>query len=251
MEMNNDPSFRFFLDFYADLPRQGPGDDQVTRHILGMLTGLPENPVALDMGCGSGAQTLVLASSGCSVTAVDIHPIMLERLSQQAGNKGLSHQIRPICSSMYDYKHDMPVDLVWSEGAVYIIGFENGLRLWQPFLKEGGYLVVSEMTRISDDPPDDIRRYWEREYPAVQTVAGNELIISRAGYRWLGTVRLPDHAGDSFYTPQKEKIRLIRQNRSLSPQEEEIIGSIETEIRMFETYRGMYGYVFYLMQKVS
>lgn len=36
-------------------------------------------------------------------------------------------------------------DIIWSEGAIFIIGFEQGLREWKPFLKLGGYLVLSEL----------------------------------------------------------------------------------------------------------
>ncbi|GAM56739.1 probable transcription regulator [Vibrio ishigakensis] len=37
-------------------------------------------------------------------------------------------------------------DVLWSEGAVYNIGFETGIRDWRKYLKSGGTLVVSELT---------------------------------------------------------------------------------------------------------
>ena len=40
------------------------------------------------------------------------------------------------------------LDLIWSEGAIYNIGFEQGVRDWRPFLKEGGVLVASEREEI-------------------------------------------------------------------------------------------------------
>lgn len=249
--MNEDSSFQFFLQFYADLERQGPGDDRITRNILNLLTDLPQNPETIDMGCGSGAQTVVLAESGCRVTAVDLYPDMVDQLQERTQQRGLSGKVTPLCASMDAYAPKSPVDLIWSEGAVYIIGFENGLRLWHQHLKKGGYLVVSELTWLIDLPPERLREYWEKEYPAMQTVVQNQEIIKRAGYRFVGSVLLPDAAWDAFHSPQKEKISRLRASGSLKPEEEEVLSSIEYEISIFEEFRGLCGYVFYLMQKVS
>ena len=37
------------------------------------------------------------------------------------------------------------LDLIWSEGAIYNIGFERGLNEWRRYLKPGGYIAVSEV----------------------------------------------------------------------------------------------------------
>jgi hypothetical protein len=39
---------------------------------------------------------------------------------------------------------DEELDLIWSEGAIYNIGFERGLREWRKYLKAEGYIAVSE-----------------------------------------------------------------------------------------------------------
>ena len=58
----DDPRFReIFYDLYAWLPRAGPGDDESTERALGLCEDLPVAPHALDVGCGPGRQTLVLA----------------------------------------------------------------------------------------------------------------------------------------------------------------------------------------------
>ncbi|HEX8823356.1 MAG TPA: class I SAM-dependent methyltransferase, partial [Archangium sp.] len=51
----------FFL-LHTDLPREGPGSDDCTREALRRLRPwLPASPRVLDLGCGPGKQTLVLA----------------------------------------------------------------------------------------------------------------------------------------------------------------------------------------------
>jgi len=249
--MENEEAFRFFLELYADLPRQGPGDDRITRHTFGLLTSLPPRPVTIDMGCGSGAQTLELARAGCQITAVDLHQIFLDHLIQRMKKINPEPLITPVCTGMESYSPPTPVDLIWSEGAVYNIGFENGLSLWKNHLKNGGFLVVSEMTWLIQNPPAPVKEFWDREYPSMQTVLDNQKCIEKVGYRWIGSFLLPESAWDAFYAPQKENIARIRMDGSLSPVKEEVLAIIEDEIRIFEEYRGTYGYVFYLMQRVA
>lgn len=61
------------------LPQQGPGSDASTRKALALVPGLPAAPCILDLGCGPGRQSLVLAEqSGGQVTAVDLQSAFLE-----------------------------------------------------------------------------------------------------------------------------------------------------------------------------
>ncbi|MDB5040737.1 MAG: transferase [Candidatus Eremiobacteraeota bacterium] len=49
-----------FFELHSSLPREGPGDDATTRSVLLSLD-LPQAPKVLDVGCGPGAGSLVLA----------------------------------------------------------------------------------------------------------------------------------------------------------------------------------------------
>lgn len=82
--MNSQEQMEFFYTIFdASLPRLGPGDDSATLKALRMLFG--ERPQGrtlscntgmniLDLGCGNGAQTLVLArNTEGIITAVDNH----------------------------------------------------------------------------------------------------------------------------------------------------------------------------------
>ena len=67
---------------------EGPGRPaQVlaeNRHLL------PAVGEALDLACGLGANALLLAEAGLQVTAWDLSPVAIQRLSQLAGERGLS-----------------------------------------------------------------------------------------------------------------------------------------------------------------
>ncbi len=238
----------FFFSFYESLPRQGPGDDAITREILQYLPDLPGNPEIMDMGCGTGAQTLVLAERGI-VTAVDFHQPFLDILMKKAAERGLDDRIAPLACSMDTLPpHTRRADLIWSEGAIYLVGFKNGLSKWWNLVKPGGYIVVSEATRMVDKPAPEAAAYWNSQYPDIKTVEENCRIITETGYSFIKTLKLPSSAWDRFYEPQSEKIRTLRQ-ASLTEQEQAILDEIEEEIRIQEQYPDMYGYVFYMMQR--
>jgi SAM-dependent methyltransferase len=238
----------FLFSFYESLPRQGPGNDTITRSLLECLPDLPEKPVIIDMGCGTGAQTLVLAGRG-QVTAVDFHEPFLKILMKTARSRNLESRITPVHGSMAAIPPGTgPADLIWSEGAIYIIGFEKGLRLWWDVVRPGGYIVVSEATRLVDDPPAEAAEYWSFAYPDVKTIPENCRIISETGYRCLTTRLLPHAAWEDFYFPQKERIATLRKG-NLTAEEEAFLGEIEQEIRIQEQYPDTFGYVFYVIQR--
>jgi serine/threonine-protein kinase HipA len=90
----------------------------------------------LDLGCGSGRPSLVLAETlGARVLAIDLHQPLLDRLSARARAQGLADLIEVRCADIgaLDLAPGS-VDLLWSEGAIYLLGFEVGLTRWRPLL---------------------------------------------------------------------------------------------------------------------
>jgi SAM-dependent methyltransferase len=242
-----DPYIETIVRFFLPLPREGPGDDRYTEHLYRLLN-LPENPRAIDMGAGSGAATLILARLGVSVTAVDMVPEFLAHLRTRVVQEGLDDRVRTLETSMDAVPEtEGPFDLIWSEGAVYNIGFDAGIRIWRRLLAPGGYIVVSEMTWLVDNPPIEVRTYWESQYSGMRTVSENEAAIASAGYQWMGSLLLPAGAWEDFYEPQRSRV-MEWKARAMTPDEANLIEEVEEEMRIFEMYHSVYGYVFYLMR---
>ncbi|WP_163993590.1 class I SAM-dependent methyltransferase [Pyxidicoccus caerfyrddinensis] len=64
-----------FFTLYNDLPQFGPGSVACTLEALKRLPTLPPAPRVVDVGCGSGRQTLVLAEALLTrILAVDPRP---------------------------------------------------------------------------------------------------------------------------------------------------------------------------------
>ena len=118
---------------------------EYTRKAFRMLPQM-DKPRILDIGCGSGIPTLELAGL-CKgeVIGIDIDQPALERLTRAIEKRGLTDRVRAIYCSLFEMDFNSEsFDVVWSEGAIYAVGFERGLREWRRFLKPGGFMVVHD-----------------------------------------------------------------------------------------------------------
>ncbi|MFA6451089.1 MAG: class I SAM-dependent methyltransferase, partial [bacterium] len=83
-----------FFEIHSDNPREGPGSNEATQRAFDAMTGLPKEPVILDLGCGPGMQTIHLAKiSGGEISAVDNHAPFIDVLKANAAEAGLSYNI--------------------------------------------------------------------------------------------------------------------------------------------------------------
>ncbi len=243
---------KIFFELHQDIPREGPGDAASTRNAFSMLAQLPPRPYILDIGCGPGKQTLDLARlTDGTIVAVDNHPPFVEHLRTQARLAGVADRVNAIVGDMFalDLEKER-FDLIWSEGAIYIIGFEQGLRAWKPFLKSGGYMVVTQIAWFQSNPPEELRKFWEREYPEMQNRENDLTSISLAGYELIAHFPLPESAWwDDYYIPLEHRLPHLREKYHHDPEAIDVIEQHQIEIEMYRKYPQYYGYEFYLMRK--
>ncbi len=119
-----------------------------------------EKTKILDIGCGTGGQTITLAkNTAAQITAVDMLPQFLETLMKKAKENNLLDRITAKEMLMDNLTFDKnSFDVIWSEGAIYNIGFEKGLSLWRNYLKDNGYIAVSEISWLIDTRPEEIQQ---------------------------------------------------------------------------------------------
>jgi ubiquinone/menaquinone biosynthesis C-methylase UbiE len=240
-----------FSEIHTGLPREGPGRDQYTEKAFKMLPHLRQ-PDILDIGCGPGGPTVKLAGL-CDgrVTGLDSHQPYLDRLAQKAADEDLTDRVRAVRGSMYDIPFPREsFDVIWAEGAIYIVGFEKGLVDWRGFLKPDGFLVVHEMTWLRPDPPREILDYWKKLYPGIMTVEENLQTIPRCGYEVIEHFTLPEDAWwIEYYGPLEERISQLRTKYAGDTRALEALYNEQREIDMYRKYKSWYGSVFFVMQK--
>jgi len=240
-----------FYEIHKDIPREGPGDNESTRKAFSMLTDLPKRVNILDIGCGPGMQTIELAKLiDGQIIALDAHEPFLKDLNSAAVKAGVSGKIETVIGTMFslNYKEES-FDLIWSEGAIFIIGFKEGLDYWKRYVKKGGYVVVSELSWISDNPPEEAVQFWHKDYPAMKSREENIKVIKDLGYKLIEDFVIPDSAWmDNYYLPIEKRVSMLKE---IYKDDEEAQSQLEgnlLEIDMFRKYSEYYGYVFYIMQ---
>lgn len=245
---DDDRSFEYFLEVYGTLPRAGPGGDDHTRRALDSVP--VEAVTVLDLGCGPGQQSLVLADalSGAEIRAIDVLPSMVDEANRRFRSANLGHRVRAEVGDMAAPAVEPGTqDLVWAEGSIYNVGVTEALTAWQPLLRPGGGVAFTEVVWLAD-PPDELREWWMAEYPAISDAAGVVDRIRAASFDLVDSFVLPASAWwDEYYTPMRARIAELRQRRADDPVALEIAAQAELEVDMFERFSDAYSYAFFVV----
>ena len=248
----HDFDFALICEYFASIDRQGPGSDEATRLALGFTKGIGHYSHIADIGCGTGSSALILAKdTGARVTAVDLFPQFLARLSERASAAGLSDRVTTAAASMDALGYaDSTFDLLWCEGAIYNIGFEKGLQAWRPMLKDGGYIAVTDATWLTDSRPSEVEAFWKDAYPGITTMAENIRTLQNCGYAPVAAFVLPDECWTTnFYVPQQRAQEAFLARHGSSQTALGLVRNQRHEAELFNRYHQYYGYVFYIARK--
>ena len=240
-----------FLEIYGTLPRAGPGSFDCTRRAYGLLQGLPPEPRILDLGCGPGAQTVdLLKLSAGSVVALDMLPEMVARARENADSAGVADRLQVLQQDMGNMAfRPASFDIVWSEGAIYNLGFESGLGTVWPLVRPGGCVAVSEVIWLQDNPSDEVVDFWQ-EYPEIDTIENKRAVIARLGYELLGDFRLPTSAWtDQYYDPMERRVTEKAAEWAGDAEAQAVLAVARAEIALYRRYSDEYGYAFFVMRR--
>lgn len=234
--------------------RQGPGSEEATQLAIS-LAGLDREKSykIADIGCGTGAQTMTLARAlNGEIVAVDLFAVFLEKLKERMVGETFKASITTLPASMDQLPFEQEMfDVIWSEGAVYNMGFKNGVCYWKNFLKKGGVLAVSELTWITNSRPFELEKFWNGEYAEMNTVSGKIRILEEAGYKVLAHFILPDNCWvDNYYVPlmtaHKEFLKMFPDNEMAL----HIVETDRQEFEFYKKYKDYYNYGFYIARKL-
>ena len=248
----------FFEMFHPSLPRHGPGSDRETERALSLLKPLispvDRRPLqVIDIGCGVGPQTLVLARRlPCAITAVDNHQPFLDEMMRRADQAGLAKKIKPVCKDMALLQAaDGPFDLLWSEGALFAMGVIKGMSVCRDLLRPGGCLAVTDLCWWSADPPAPCREFFAACYPEMPGEDAILAAIREAGLAEISHFRLPDSAWtDNYFGPMEKRLKELEKRYGSDSEKMKAIAEVRAESDIFRDYSAHYGYVFFLARRV-
>ena len=245
--------FNLICEYFSVLERQGPGSPEMTLKALGFIDNLTSESRIADLGCDSGGQTMTLAQNAPGmITGIDMFPTFIDLFNANARSLGLDNRVKGIVGSMDDLPFkDEELDLIWSEGAIYNIGFEKGLRYWHKFLKPGGFVAVTEASWFTEERPEEIEAFWNNIYPAIDTIPRVLDILQKSGYIPVACFILPEICWtENFYDLQVKAQEIFLQKHRGNKMAEELVENERHEAGLYAKYKDYYGYVFYIGKKI-
>ncbi len=233
---------------FGGMEKLGPGSDFDTIKVLDMVPRAIDG-VVIDAGCGAGRHTLVLAKRlQTLVHAVDSYEPFLASLTQRAKEAGLENLVQVHCMDMARIPsvfHE--IDLLWSEGAAYNIGFPHALKTWRSALKPSAFAVVSELSWLRGDAPVEVQQFFQSGYPDMRSVDENRALAEDAGYRIVTTRAIPRAAWvEGYYDILEPRAKALLDHPDKAVRD--FAAETIEEIRIFGCSDDSYAYVFYVMQ---
>jgi ubiquinone/menaquinone biosynthesis C-methylase UbiE len=239
-------------EYYSLVERQGPGSPEITLKALSFIDNLDEDSNIADIGCGSGGQTMVLGQhTPGHITGVDIFPRFIDLFNENAKKLGLNDRVKGRVESMDKLSfNEGELDLIWSEGAIYFIGFEQGLKDWRKYLKTGGYIAVSEASWFTEERPFEIQKFWMEAYPGIDVISNKVDQMQKAGYIPVASFVLPENCWtEYFYSPQVTAQEIFMKKHKGNKAAEEFIANQRHETELYYKYKEYYGYAFFIGKK--
>ena len=249
----HDFDVNLICEYFLNTPQQGPGSPENTLKALSFINNLNEDSKILDIGSGTGSQSVVLAQNTPSqITGLDFFPGFIECFNENAKSLNLHHRLKGIVGSMEELPfQNEEIDLIWSEGAIYNMGFEKGLKYWKSFLKTDGYVAVSEVSWFTDERPKEIEDFWLDAYDQIDTIANKVDQMQKAGYKTIAAFAISNSCWtENFYAPQVKVREDFLKKYPGNITVENFIASERHENALYEKYKEYYGYVFYIGKKM-
>ena len=234
-----------FMEVFSELDWWGPATPAATRRALAMVPVAPQT--MLEIGCGPGMATMTLAeATTAQITAIDTDDGALDRLRTRVATWDLGERVTVRNLDMAQLPvPDQPWDVIWAEGSAYILGVEKALADWRTLLRPGGAFVFSDMVWRTDTPDDQIRSFWDAEYPAMTTPATRVAQAKRAGYRVLGHFDIGTQGMETYYRPLAARLDALEPRLAGS----RVLEDLRREIAVLEAGREQFGYEMFVLEK--
>lgn len=247
--MSDSREIEVFFDIHSGLPQEGPGSFESTKRAFELAGSFPERAEVLDVGCGPGRQTMDLARlmPSAVITALDNHAPFLRDVRRKTTDAGVFNRVTAVEGDMNDLPAEPgSLDLIWCEGAAYIMGFRNALESWKPFLKSDGRIALSEAVWLRSDPPAETVESFA-EYPSMRDPQGCHEIVEACGYKLLGDFILPEQDWWNYYQPMEARLAELREKSANDPAGMTVLDKAQAEIDDYRRNSSWYGYMFLVM----
>ncbi len=193
--------------------------------LMTKMGGITKDSKVLELGCGTGEFSKLLAETGANLTAVDISPDLLDLAKEKLkDHPNVSLLIDDI--EVLDKVDDGSFDNIVGNSILHHVNYEESLKRSYAKLKEGGSIFFSEpnmvnpqiaiqknipfIKKIMGDSPDEIAFFrWKVE--ALLKKIGYKNVVVR-NFDFLHPI-LPDFLTNTLELPLKtlERVPVIKE----------------------------------------
>jgi 2-polyprenyl-3-methyl-5-hydroxy-6-metoxy-1,4-benzoquinol methylase len=132
--------------------------------LIAQAAGIGPGSKVLEIGCGTGLFTEMLAATGAQIVAVDISPDLIE----QARQRGLPpDRVRFLAKSFEDCGVDGPFDAVVGSSVLHHLEFAPALKRILELLRPGGVLAFAEPNMLNP------QIFVQKNIPAIKRLLGD------------------------------------------------------------------------------
>jgi SAM-dependent methyltransferase len=251
---NKQPSIMdLIIESHKGLERQGMGSPEMTIKALSFVENLNNSSKVLDLACGTGGQTMILAqNTPGTIIGLDILPDLINIFNDNAQKFNLQNRVNGVVGSMDDLSFQKEeFDLIWSEGAIDTIGFEKGIKYWNGFLKKNGYVAVTYPSWLTNERPVEIEKFWVDAGGSIDTVEACISIMQKVGYGFVAAFTLSEKCWtDNYFIPREAADKALLEKYPGNKTVKDYIGENQLEVELYSKFKQYYGYVFYIGKKI-
>ena len=143
-----------------------------------------ENPRILDIGCGTGVPTLMIAEKfNGKITAIDPDTNSIAFFREKITELNLADRITLSNCSLFDIKvKSNQYDLILAEGLLNVVGFQKGFSRLTKLLKRKGFIIIHDEFHNQNDKIEFIKN---NDYKILDSFVLDEQIWWNDYYKCL------------------------------------------------------------------
>ncbi|MBK3496267.1 class I SAM-dependent methyltransferase [Viridibacillus sp. YIM B01967] len=182
-----------YLDLLAYFGIGGahPGGFNLTQSILEDES-IQSNESVLEIGCGTGQTAAFLAEQfNCQVTAIDKHPIMIEKARERFKNNEIPVKVMEGDAQSLDFADDS-FDFIIAESVIVFTDISKTLHELSRVLKSDGSMIIIEMT-AEKSLPEELQKKACSLYGIKKIINEEEWIVhlQQAGFTRIELLNTP------------------------------------------------------------
>lgn len=191
-----------------------------------------DRPRILDIGCGTGLPTIVLAQLSLGeIVGIDTEDAALSQLRQRIEHANLSHRVTAVNASLYETGiPDESFDILWAEGVLHLLDPCRSFRECHRLLKPKGFFMIHETIAWFEELRESLPRF---------------------GFEYVDQHLLPRHCWWTDYgAPLEERIWAFREAHGGAAEFGEF-ARYEQEVARLKEAPGQFDCGFFLIKKRS